>query len=166
MENKISIEMKPIGYIETPYMGNAPFQPVEDDEQEFCIILEPEYAQGLEKLSTFKYIYVLFYLDRIESNDKLLVSPSWSDKKDIGVFATRSPNRPNPIGLSIVSIKKIENNIIFISGIDVFDDTPVLDIKPYIQDLDNKPDANYGWVNQGSDAKHLALHIKGIPHKH
>jgi tRNA-Thr(GGU) m(6)t(6)A37 methyltransferase TsaA len=161
-----NIEFKPIGYVKSPYITTAPYQPVMSDYQDFQIVINPELADGLTKLSTFKYIYVLFYLHKNEPSDKLLVSPSWSDVKDIGVFATRSPNRPNPIGLSIVYIRSIENNIIHTTGLDVFDGTPVLDIKPYIQELDTKYDANYGWVKGDEDADHLALHIKGIPHDH
>ncbi len=102
---------------------------------------------------------------QVKSNQNIL-QPPWAPEMEIGVFASRSPNRPNPIGLSIVKIKKIINNIIYISGIDAFDGTPVLDIKPYLKDLDAKCDANYGWVDETGDENHLALHIKGIPHKH
>jgi len=80
------------------------------------------------------------------------------------VFASRSPVRPNCIGLSIVRIKRIINNEILTSGLDVFDGTPLLDIKPYIKDLDVKIDANYGWIEEIGDREHLFLHIKGIPH--
>ena len=93
-----------------------------------------------------------------------MVSPPWAKGKKVGVFASRSPVRPNPIGLSIVRIKKIVGNKIYTSGLDVFDGTPLLDIKPYIKDLDNKDNANYGWVKETGDMSHLSLHIKGIPH--
>jgi tRNA (Thr-GGU) A37 N-methylase len=80
------------------------------------------------------------------------------------VFASRSPVRPNPIGISVVRIRGIENREIFTSGMDVFDGTPLLDIKPYIKDLDSKADANYGWIEEMNNREHLLLHIKGIPH--
>ena len=82
------------------------------------------------------------------------------------MFASRSPNRPNPIGLSVVKILRIEKNIIAISGIDAFDNTPLLDIKPYIKNLDSKEDANFGWVNNTELDEHLKMHLAGIPHKH
>jgi len=95
----------------------------------------------------------------------MLVSPPWIPGTKIGLFASRTGVRPNPIGISIVRIKKIEDAAIFTSGLDVFDKTPLLDIKPYIKDLDSKEDANYGWMDDlDSNKEHLLLHIKGIPH--
>jgi len=81
----------------------------------------------------------------------------------VGLFASRSPVCPNFIGLSIVQIRSIVNNKIFTSGLDVFDKTPLLDIKPYVKDLDSESDANYGWIGEINDYEHLLLHIKGIP---
>jgi len=69
------------------------------------------------------------------------IKPPWADGKEIGLFSSRSPNRPNPIGLSIVRVKNIIKNKIYTSGIDVFNDTPLLDIKPYIKKLDSKSDS-------------------------
>jgi len=162
------ITFKSIGVIETPYMDYAPYQPVENDDGEFKIILNPGYEEGLYTLDRFKYIYVLYFINKLSKEAELTVKPSWlgtlTPEKGIGLFASRSPVRPNPIGLSIVQIKKIEDNIIYTSGLDVFDGTPVLDIKPYIKDLDSKEDANYGWLDDIKDKDHLMLHIKGIPH--
>jgi tRNA-Thr(GGU) m(6)t(6)A37 methyltransferase TsaA len=106
-------------------------------------------------------------LDKVSVQDRsTTLRPPWAPQMEIGVFASRSPNRPNPIGISVVKIKRIVKNIIYISGIDAFDGSPVLDIKPYLNILDVKPDANFGWVSATGDENHLALHIKGIPHKH
>jgi len=164
-KNKIkSFKFKQIGIIRTPYTDSAPYQPIEGDTGEFCIVLEPQYIKGFYKLSKFSYIYVLYYIHRIEQKMSMTVSPGWTDGEKVGVFASRSPVRPNNIGLSIVSIKRIVNNKILTSGLDVFDKTPLLEIKPYIKDLDSKSDANYGWVADIDDYKHLLLHIKGIPH--
>ena len=159
-----SINFKPIGKIFTPYTDSAPYQPISNDTGEFRIMLNFEYAQGLEQLGKFRYIYVLYYLDRLKRDVSMRVKPSWAPNTQVGLFASRSPLRPNPIGLSVVKVKRIIRNEIQISGIDVFDGTPVLDIKPYIQDLDVKKDANYGWLEDLPDRDHLMLHIKGIPH--
>jgi len=152
-----------IGVIRTPYVGWAPYQPVEE-EGDFRLVLEPRYAEGLHKLESFRYIYVLYYIDRVQKPLELIVAPPWAGGIRVGVFASRSPVRPNPIGLSVVRIRRIEDNVVYTSGLDVFDGTPLLDIKPYIQELDAKPDANYGWVEDLPDRDHLILHIKGIPH--
>lgn len=163
------INLKKIGVIHTPYEDKAPFQPVASDNDEefdkFFIELEPIYQNGLQELDSFCFIYVIFYLNKIKRNIHLLVSPPWiKNRKKVGLFASRSPVRPNPIGLSIVRIKKIVENKIYTSGLDVFDNTPLLDIKPYIKNLDSKSDANYGWLEKREDFDHLTFHINGIPH--
>ncbi|MBN2110567.1 MAG: tRNA (N6-threonylcarbamoyladenosine(37)-N6)-methyltransferase TrmO [Methanosarcinaceae archaeon] len=159
-----SFEFSQIGIIRTPYTDNAPYQPVEEEEGDFRIIVDPAYADGLKKLEGFRYIYVLSYIDRVKKGSSVIVNPPWTGDLEVGTFASRSPVRPNPIGLSIVGVRKIVNNEIFTSGLDVFDNTPLLDIKPYIKDLDTKADANYGWIEEIDDFDHLSLHIKGIPH--
>ncbi len=166
MKDNIAVNIEQIGIIKTPYEDKAPFQPIDNDKEEFCIIINEQYRDGMKKLKTFKYIYIIYYLNQIKIEKKMLISPPWAEKKEIGVFASRSPMRPNQIGLSIVKIKKIIDNRIYTSGLDVFNNTPLLDIKPYIKDLDNKTDANNGWVNELNDDGHLALHINGIPHNY
>lgn len=143
--------LKRIGVIRTPYTESAPNQPIEDEEGEFRIVLDPPYAGGLRDLEGFRYIYVLYYLHKLRRRVSMTVSPSWAGGKKVGLFASRSPARPNPVGLSIVRLKGISQNVIFTSGLDVLDGTPLLDIKPYIKDLDSKPDANYGWFDTGKD---------------
>ena len=156
-----------IGVIRTPYKNSAPYQPVQTDEGDFKLVLNSQYTDGLKLLNTFNYIYVIYALDKlVVKNNRILIRPPWAPEMSIGVFASRSPDRPNPIGISIVQIKKIRQNIIYTSGIDAFDGTPILDVKPYLDLLDAKKDANFGWVNETGDENHLTLHIKGIPHKH
>lgn len=159
-----NIKFKELGFIHTPYKENAPYQPVEKDEGEFQIILRPEYKEGLRELEKFNYLFIIYHIHRISRERGNIVSPPWTEGYKVGIFASRSPLRPNPIGISIVKIKKIENNVIFTSGLDVFDGTPLLDIKPYIKDLDSKEDSNYGWIEDLDQYEHLLLHIKGIPH--
>jgi tRNA-Thr(GGU) m(6)t(6)A37 methyltransferase TsaA len=161
----INFKFKQIGLIKTPYTSNAPYQPLDDDKGEFRIIVDSEYARGLLHLDDFNYIYVIYYIDRMKKETSMMVNPPWTNGTRVGLFASRAPNRPNPIGISVVRIKQIINNEIIISGIDAFNNTPLLDIKPYVKELDSKEDANYGWINnQNGDDEHLLLHIKGIPH--
>ena len=159
MNKFINFKFKQIGIIRTPYLDNSPYQPVDDDKGEFRIVLDDKYTDGLLKLRSFRYIYLIYFIDRVKRRPSMVVNPPWTDEK-VGLFASRSPVRPNPIGISIVRIKEIINNEIFTSGLDVFDNTPLLDIKPYIKDLDSKDDANYGWIGDSEgDKEHLFLHI-------
>jgi len=163
-DSTLSFSFKKIGIIHTPYESYAPYQPVESDDGDFRIVIEPQYARGLYKLSEFRYIYILYYTHLIKQKPSMTVSPPWTGGLKVGLFASRSPVRPNPISLSIVRLKQVIGNEIITSGLDVFDGTPVLDIKPYIKELDSKSEANYGWLEEMDDLEHLLLHIKGIPH--
>ncbi len=163
-KNYNSINFVPIGIIHTPYKESAPYQPIENDKGKFYIELNPVYKDGLYELNKFRYIYVIYYLDRLTQGVELTITPEWTSGKKVGIFASRSPVRPNPFGLSVVRIKKIVKNRVYTTGLDVYDNTPLLDIKPYIKELDSKCDANYGWVEELPDSEHLALHLKGIPH--
>lgn len=163
-EKSGDFNLKQIGVIRTPYIDNAPYQPVEEDEGDFRIIVDSQYGDSLYKLEGFRYIYVIYCIHQVKQELSEIVSPTWTDGVKVGVFASRSPVRPNPIGISVVRIKGIKNSEVFTSGLDVFDGTPLLDIKPYIKDLDNKSDANYGWIEKMDIREHLLLHIRGIPH--
>jgi tRNA-Thr(GGU) m(6)t(6)A37 methyltransferase TsaA len=142
------IELHQIGTIRTPYTIEAPRQPVEKEQGDFRLILNREYEEGLDRLETFRYIYILFYLDRKKTAMNLRVSPPHTKGLQVGLFASRSPHRPNPLGLSIVRVEKIIGNEIFISGIDAYDKTPLLDIKPYMEKLDCKVGAGNGWAEK------------------
>ncbi len=164
-----SIKLRPIGIIHTQYSDRAPYQPVSDNSQDreaFRVVVDPQFESGLKDLATFRYIYLLYYAHLMKDTCPMTVRPPWAGDLEIGLFASRSPARPNPLGLSVVRILKIAGRVIYTSGLDVFNGTPLLDIKPYIKDLDTKEDANYGWLDQLEDREHLALHIKGIPHRH
>ena len=158
-----ALKLKKIGTIHTPYKNFAPYQPREGDEGEFIIEVDPAYQEGLNRLEEFRYIYVLYYLHKKGDEVHLKVQSPWSDEQ-VGLFASRSSHRPNPLGLSVVRLRKIEKNKLFTSGLDVFDGTPLLDLKPYLQELDSKAEADYGWLTGGAAQEHLLLHIKGIPH--
>jgi len=160
------IVLKSIGIIHTPYTSDAPNQSTENSEGEFKIVLNKDLSEGLYRLEAFNYIYVLYYLDKVIRKNEMHVAPPMKHSGKVGLFASRSPNRPNPIGISVVKIKEISGNTIYISGIDAFNNTPVLDIKPYFDELDAKEDANTGWFNPKDDPDHFLLHLKGIPHQH
>ncbi len=167
MFTDMKFSIKQIGVIHTPYKDNAPNQSNEKAKGDFTIEVYPEYESALTSLEKFNYIYVLYFLDRLDKDYQNVISPPWAKgKTSVGVFASRSPNRPNPIGLSVVKILKIEKNIITTSGIDALNNTPLIDIKPYIKDIDSKEDANRGWVNLAEFDEHLKMHLAGTLHKH
>jgi tRNA-Thr(GGU) m(6)t(6)A37 methyltransferase TsaA len=108
---------------------------------------QPELAlQGLEGFSHVWIIFLFHQNTNLRYHAK--VHPPRMGGKQIGVFATRSPHRPNPIGLSLVKLEKIEGDSIYLSGVDLVDGTPVIDIKPYIPEVESIPTAKAGWVQE------------------
>ena len=161
--------MKAIGTIHTPYLDEAPYQPIVAAKGLFYLQLHAAYAEGLKGVANFRYIYVLYAFHKDLPLTRNIVRPPWAPAGTlVGVFATRSPVRPNPIGISIVKVLRVEGSRVFVSGLDAFDGTPLLDIKPYIADLDVKTDANHGWIDTlpASAGDHLKKHILGQPHEH
>lgn len=146
----MDILFHPIGTIHTPYTSHhdVPHQPNPEAAGTFYIELNPELADGLYRLDTFNYIQVFFFLDRPDKPVTLHVHPPSGGGMEVGLFASRSPRRPNPIGLSTVRLKGITGTRLDISGIDVLDNTPLLDLKPHFKGLDFKDDANDGWRNR------------------
>jgi tRNA-Thr(GGU) m(6)t(6)A37 methyltransferase TsaA len=139
--------LKPIGIIHTPYEKDAPFMDYEGRDGEFYIEVFESHAEGLYLLGTLKYCYILFYIHKQKKVPRPIVYPPRGNGKKVGLFATRSPNRINPIGLTVARMKKVEGNRIYTNGLDILDRTPLLDIKPYIRDFDMKPDSNFGWID-------------------
>jgi tRNA (adenine37-N6)-methyltransferase len=164
-----TVTLSPVGIAHTPYHTAAPYQPQPENAEDgaFYIQVAPEYASGARALETFSHIFVLSYLDRVDDSE-VTVRPPWKDDSErYGVFATRSPNRPSPIGLTRVRLVRVEDDRIVTGPLDLFDGTPVLDIKPFIRTLDGYTDradvGNDGWLEGSS---HLELHRMGVPHEH
>jgi len=105
-----------------------------------------EFTAGLKDLDGFSHIILLYHFHRVQEV-KLVVTP-FMDSQPHGVFATRAPKRPNPIGLSIVRLLGIEQNILHIENVDILDGTPLLDIKPYVPEFDHHPADRVGWLEQ------------------
>ncbi|MFH2007751.1 MAG: tRNA (N6-threonylcarbamoyladenosine(37)-N6)-methyltransferase TrmO [bacterium] len=159
---------RPIGTIHTPYTDRAPNQPPEREVEEgkFRVVLDEQYAAGLDALEGFRWVYVLFAFDRAEGVVTMRVKPPWAGGKEVGLFASRSPHRPNPLGLSVVRLLRREGATLHTSPLDVFDGTPLLDVKPYFDVLDSKMDANRGWVEELDNPAHVMEHLVGRPHDH
>lgn len=145
------INIIPIGIIHTPYKDDAPKTEYENAEGEFYVELNEEYKEGLYLLDELTYCYILFHFHKPKKEPQMRVFPPRGNGIEVGLWASRSPNRINPIGLTITKIKMIQDNRIYTSGLDILDGTPLLDIKPYIRDFDMKEDANMGWVEKNSD---------------
>jgi len=135
----------PIGWIHTPIHQSkgTSIQGAVANGAEGRIELLPEFPPGLQDLEGFERIWLIYLLDRASAY-RLQVSPYLEDKEH-GVFATRAPARPNPIGLTAVQLLGIEDNRLLISGVDMLDGTPLLDIKPYIPAFDCFPVQRVGW---------------------
>jgi tRNA-Thr(GGU) m(6)t(6)A37 methyltransferase TsaA len=131
-----AIVFMPIGYIYTPFkkLSGMPIQPAGARGVKGRIEIHPDLADGITDLSGFSHL-ILIYHFHSAGQSGLLVQPYLDDNKR-GVFATRAPSRPNPIGLSLVRLTGIKNSILYIEDIDVLDHTPLIDIKPYIPDID------------------------------
>lgn len=132
------IVYKPIGVFHTPYTPEtgAPRQGILISETRGTIEIFPPFHNALKNVDSFEYIIVLFHFSEVERWEPTVNPPSSTEDHDFGLFSTRSPKRPNPIGFSIVKLERIENGILYISGMDAFEGTPVLDIKPYLPSID------------------------------
>ncbi|MBU0478924.1 tRNA (N6-threonylcarbamoyladenosine(37)-N6)-methyltransferase TrmO [bacterium] len=144
MKNKFRIEQ--IGIIYSPYKtkDECPIQGQIRPEEKGLIELFPEYEKGLETIETFSHIILFYIFD--QAGEIKLSRPTFLDDSPHGVFASRHPCRPNSIGISIVKLEKRNKNILEVSGIDVLDNTPLIDIKPYIPKFDYFRNANNGWT--------------------
>ena len=142
--NKISY--KPIGIIHSPFKKplGTPIQPTAAESICGTVEIFPEYAEGLKDIEGFSHIILLYHF-HLSKRSQLLLKP-FLDNKVHGVFAVRAPNRPNPIGISVVRLIGREGNLINICNVDIIDGTPLLDIKPYIPELDMRQVTKKGWL--------------------
>ena len=125
-----TIEPKPIGFVKTKMVGKE----VRDRRNISQIILHKPLAEALDGIQDFSHLFVVFWMHEISEDERetLKVHPRGrSDMPLVGIFATRTPFRPNPIGVTLVEILRVEDNTITVRGLDAFDDTPILDLKPF-----------------------------------
>ena len=143
----MKIELESIGTIHTEFtkIEGMPIQPTGAKGVKGTLELKEKYSDGLKDLEEFSHINILYLLHKVDGY--LLEVKPFMDNDTHGVFATRSPKRPNRIGSSVVKIDKIEGNTVYVSNIDVLDETPLLDIKPYVPQLyeDTIDELKIGW---------------------
>lgn len=142
------IIMHPIGIIHSPYKESRymPIQGTFDTEVEAWLELKDEYTKGLKDLEEFSHAIIIYYFHRSHRED--VEGRPFLEKRKRGIFAIRSPHRPNHIGLSIIRIKRVTQNRVYFTEVDVLDGTPLLDIKPYVKYFDNRENAVSGWLEK------------------
>jgi len=149
------IKIKPIGIIHSPYkhVDGIPIQGRFKDDVEAFAEIKKEFQKGLKDLDRFSHAILIYHFHN--ATEEKIVAHPYLEKKNHGIFAVRSPNRPNRIGFSIVKIQKIIENKLFFTEVDVFDQTPLIDIKPYVEYFDKRENVKSGWIE-----KHFK---KGVP---
>ena len=140
-----TIQFTPIGLIHSSHTvaENTPIQPCYATDCKGHVEIYPQYAEGLQDIEGYSHIYLIFCLHQAAAM-RLMVKPFLQDTER-GVFATRAPCRPNPIGMSIVQLLARDGNILHISGVDILDKSPLLDIKPYSHRFDCIENTRNGW---------------------
>lgn len=142
----MKIEFNPIGYVRSPFKepSGVPIQTKAGSDIKGEIEVLEEFIEGLSDLDGFSHVIILTHL-HAHQGYKLKVTP-FLDDVERGVFSTRAPRRPNPIGFHLVRLEAVEGNILKIIDIDMIDGTPVLDIKPYIPQGDEREECRIGWL--------------------
>jgi tRNA-Thr(GGU) m(6)t(6)A37 methyltransferase TsaA len=140
--------MKPIGKIYSPYKTSKdiPIQGRFKDDVEAWVQVKKEYIKGLKDLEKFSHCILIYYFHK--SDRETIEGKPFLEDKQHGIFAIRSPHRPNHIGFSVVTIQKIERDKLFFTQVDMIDGTPLLDIKPYVKYFDSRENIKSGWLDK------------------
>ena len=144
----MEVVYKAIGVVHTPFKQprGTPIQPSAAANAEGIVEVFEKFADGLCDLQGFSHIILLYHFHLV-SGSALKVKP-YMDTQERGVFATRSPRRPNPIGMSVVRLMRVEGNRLFVRGVDILDGTPLLDIKPYVPQFNAGGEVRIGWLEK------------------
>jgi len=142
------IILKPIGIIHTPYKstGECPRQSYHGKGIKGSIVIYPQYEEGLTDLDGFSHLILIWHFHKSDSPSLTALPPG--ESKAHGVFATRSPHRPNGIGLTVVKLVRIDGATLHIEDPDMVDGTPLLDIKPYVLPPDTLGEVKRGWLDK------------------
>ncbi len=146
--NYKKMQLNPIGIIHSPFEKpeGMPIQPKGAKGIRGRVEIFEEYRPGLKDLEGFSHLVLIYHFHKSEGY-RLEVVP-FMDDRPRGLFATRAPRRPNPIGLSIVELEKIEDGILYLNNVDMLDGTPLLDIKPYVPQFDQPENVKTGWITK------------------
>jgi formylmethanofuran dehydrogenase subunit E len=155
------MQLKPIGIIHSPYKNRKECPP--HGREEICWVeVSDQYAEGLKDIDGFSHL-ILFYWLHCAKNYLLLVKTPW-DSEPHGVFATRSPHRPNALGFSVVELIERDGNKLKVKGLDALEETPLIDIKPYLPEIDSKTNVRVGWVRETDFSKVYRKSFKESKH--
>jgi len=145
---------RPIGVIRTPFVQRegTPIQPIGAEGMKGAVKVNPEFASGLRDLAGFSHILLLYQFHRSKGWTPEVVP--FLDDQPRGVFATRAPSRPNPIGISLVRLVSVEGATLHVADVDMLDGTPLLDIKPYLPEFDSREVTSRGWLEEKSKKAH------------
>ena len=144
-----TITYHPIGVLHTPFhdLQGMPIQPSGEASAPGTAEIFPEFAAGLRDLDGFSHVILLYHLHAVRQVN--LAPTPFLDTQPRGVFATRSPARPNPIGLSVVQLVRVEGNLLYLEALDMLDGTPLLDVKPYVPEFDVPAEkVRTGWLEK------------------
>lgn len=165
---KTAIAIQPIGVIRTPYEDTEmmPIQGRFKDGVTGRAELFPEYAAGLKDIEGFSHVILVYYFDR--ARDVKLLGRPFLENEEHGVFAIRSPARPNHLGISVVKLVAVEKSAVVFSEVDILDNTPLLDIKPYVSYFDARENVRNGWIDKhfrrGTPAERVTVNTRKRGH--
>jgi tRNA-Thr(GGU) m(6)t(6)A37 methyltransferase TsaA len=153
----MKIEYRPIGVVHSPFteLKGMPIQPSRAKDIAGTVEVFPEFQEGLKDLIGFSHIVLLYHFHMV-TGYTLQVVP-FLDSELRGLFATRAPKRPNPIGLSVVRLEGIQAGVLSVLDLDILEGTPVLDIKPYVTEFDGRTDVRIGWLEAARIEEREAL---------
>jgi tRNA-Thr(GGU) m(6)t(6)A37 methyltransferase TsaA len=152
MDDETEFVVKPIGVIRTPFKSSedTPIQSSKSDARGY-VKVALEFLDALKSLDGFSHIILVYWFHRAKS--PMMRMTPFLDTEERGLFSIRAPSRPNPIGISTVKLLRIEGTRLDIEGVDMLDETPLLDIKPFVPEFDNRSQATSGWLAKSSLTK-------------
>ncbi len=147
-----TVEYEQIGTIRSPFDSPAgmPIQPAGATATKGTLEIAAPYTDGLRDLDGFSHCILLYHFHATDDDASMQVEP-FLDESERGIFATRAPTRPNPVGLSVVEIGSVTESTVTVRGIDVVDGTPLLDIKPFVPGFDVPDDVETGWLTASNE---------------
>jgi len=154
--NETGFVLRAIGVVHSPFKEavGTPIQPAYAEGAEGTVILEEAYAAALLDIEGFERIWLITWLDRVDGWRPLVVP--YRDTVEHGLFATRSPRRPNPLGLSVVRLLRREGRVLHVADLDLLDGTPLVDLKPYVPAFDSHPGSRAGWFDSTAEDRRVA----------